>query len=226
VFEERIAQLLRDLGTTKRDATALAGLSTGILNTWITRARDGKFKHGLPGEDFYKLCSTYMMNPAWFLSDGATYERWNPEMVAAQRELRKWARTANYDTPRERLVAVWDKLHQLAPTLDERVWAAYLKWTVCEWEPSTNNSNPQCKAVHMSEWLSCKQGTLNPSEMQLHGAALLTGLPLKWLQTGDVQYIREVELEQAMLLVDYANADGLEIEDIIRHYKIARMGLR
>jgi hypothetical protein len=78
----------------------------------------------------------------------------------------------------------------------------------------------------MSEWLSCKQGTLNPSEMQLHGAALLTGLPLKWLQTGDVQYIREVELEQAMLLVDYANADGLEIEDIIRHYKIARMGLR
>jgi hypothetical protein len=235
VLKERFEQLRGELGLTNPDLCQLAGLALSTIPTWGSRSEKGEYPSGMPGEGMLKFCGVFGMNPGWFLSDGNDYERWSPELVAARRALRKWARTATHETTRERLVAVWEQLQALAPSFrrertdaneaasGEEIWAMYLYWVNCE-RRGVPNAKPV--GVHMDDWLACKQGRVNPGEMQLKGAALLTGLPVKWLATGDVQYIREVDLDDAKRLLEVANGLGLDVEDVLRFAQIGRTSLR
>jgi hypothetical protein len=223
VLADRIEQLQRELGLGVIDLNQLAGLSKSSLNASMTREKQGSLVNGLPGDSIFRLADTFMHNVSWFTSDG-DYLRWNPEMVAAQKVLRKWARTPKVwsETPRQRLIATWEKLQEVAPSLREEIWATYLHWSECQ---RTGKGNETYVGVNYEDWRRCKAGEVEPGEMQIKGAAMLTGLPQKWFLTGDTQYLDEMDADTLAYVGRLIREHGWEPEDVVRMME-ARVSLR
>lgn len=216
MLNERIEQMANELGLGATDVAQLSELHYSTVPGWKRRVSNGMWENDLPGEKFIKFAFRWMHNPTWFLSDGTTYERWSPEMVGARRELLPWARAGGFDSPCERLVAAHRKLKELAPSLREEIWAAYICSVECRRTGSTNTGNYEYAGIDIGEWLRCKRGERQPDERQLKGAELLTGLPLAWFQTGELPLTDHERLCAAM-----AGA-GRTVDDVLMLLRDAR----
>lgn len=201
----QVCTLASDLGVDHVDLALMAGIAESAPSVLGTRERRGE--GSAIGDTAIKLADTFVVSLDWMRHGKGP--RYNPMMESGKRDLRKWAfdsETATW-TPRERLIAVRERLRETVPSLSDEVWAAYV-WFL----PRVRGGSA---TIRLTGWQQCVEGNISPGDRQLEAAAYFTGLPFGWYKTDEIAWLAELEGPDSDHLAYFLNKHNMTVDDVM-----------